>query len=326
METLLHSAWEAAREGVLVHAEGRVVYLNPVAAELLEVERDKVVGRSLLLALRDHKLEAVARRGGEATLEIRSRTLWVRAIPGVLLLWDRTEEKNRLEALEESSRVLAHEFRTPVAGMLSLLEALQSGLQGAQAQEALQLLYQETQRLRRLVEDLPLHRRPSQNRTFALEVLQNRLERFLAPQLAQKSAWIQWQIPHTVWANPDAVYQALLNLLDNALKYGTGPEIVVLSGQNKEGVWLEVRNQGQPLEDFERLFKAGQRGMHAANVRGTGLGLALVRRLAAGWGGTAYGRALENGNAFGLTFPLYTGGATQPSDSSSPRVNYRNGG
>lgn len=321
LEALLQSAWEAAREGVLVHADGRVIYINPVAAKLLGVERDKMRGRALLMALRDHKLEVLCRMGGETTLEIRNRTLWVKAVPGVLLLWDNTEEKSRSEALLESSRILAHEFRTPVAGMLSLLEALQNGLPEAQAQQAVQMLYQETQRLRRLVEDLPLDRRPSQNRTFALEELQSRLERFLAPQMAQKSAWIRWQIPHTVWANPDAVYQALLNLLDNALKYGTGPEVVVQSGQNDQEVWLEVRNQGQPLEDFERLFQAGQRGMHAANVRGTGLGLALVRRLAAGWGGRAYGRAMENGNAFGLTFPIYTDMPHNP----SVHLNYTNG-
>lgn len=321
MEALLQSAWEAAREGVLVHADGRVIYINPVAAKLLGVERDKMRGRALLMALRDHKLEVVCRMGGETTLELRDRTLWVKAVPGVLLLWDNTEEKSRSEAVLESSRILAHEFRTPVAGMLSLLEALQNGLPEAQAQQAVQMLYQETQRLRRLVEDLPLDRPPSQNRTFALEELQSRLERFLAPQMAQKSAWIRWQIPHTVWANPDAVYQALLNLLDNALKYGTGPEVVVQSGQNGQEVWLEVRNQGQPIENFERLFQAGRRGMHAANVRGTGLGLALVRRLAAGWGGRAYGRAIEHGNAFGLTFPIHTDTPHNP----SAHLNYTNG-
>ncbi|GIW37851.1 MAG: two-component sensor histidine kinase [Meiothermus sp.] len=318
MDTLLKDAWEAAREGVLVFAEDRVLYLNPVAAELLGIERERVLGRPLLLALRDHKLEALCRIGGETTIETRNRTVWAKAVPGILLLWDQTEEKNRVEALEESSRMLAHEFRTPVAGMLSLLEALQGGLKGPDAQEALQMLYQETQRLRRLVEDLPLTRRPSQERTFALEELRSRLERFLAPQLAEKSAWIQWQTPHTIRANPDAVYQALLNLLDNALKYGTGAEIVVVSGQNADGVWLEVRNQGQPLEEFEKLFQAGQRGVHAANVRGTGLGLALVRRLAAGWGGTAYGRALENGNAFGLTFPLHAGTAYNRQTTQTP--------
>lgn len=312
LAALLQSAWEAAREGLLVHADGRVLYINPAAAMLLGVERDRVQGRPMLMALRDHRLEVICHQGGEATLEVRSRTLRVKAAPGVLLLWDQTEEKQRSEALLESSRILAHELRTPVTGMLSLLEALQNGLPEAEAQQVVQMLYQETQRLRRLVEDLPLDRPPSQNRTFALEELQDRLERFLAPQLTQRSAWIRWQIPHTVWANPDAVYQALLNLLDNALKYGTGPEIVVQSSQKGQEVCLEVRNQGPPLEDFERLFQAGQRGIHAANVRGTGLGLALVRRLAAGWGGRAYGRALENGNAFGLTFPLHTDHLTSP--------------
>ncbi|MCX7741202.1 MAG: histidine kinase dimerization/phospho-acceptor domain-containing protein [Meiothermus sp.] len=303
---LLHSAWEAAREGVLLFQNDQVLYLNPTAARLLGVEREKVAGRPLLLALRDHRLEALCRIGGEATIESRGRTLWAKALPGVLLLWDQSEEKNRLEALEESSRTLAHEFRTPVAGMLSLLEALQGGLKGKEAQEALQMLYQEAQRLRRLVEDLPLSRRPGLERTFALEELQGRLERFLAPLLAEKSAWIRWHTPHTVRANPDAVYQALLNLLENALKYGAGREIQVVSEEVLEGVRLEVRNEGEPLKEFERLFQAGQRGVHAANVRGTGLGLALVRRLAAGWGGRAYGRPLENGNAFGLIFPSKT--------------------
>ena len=311
MNNYLQTAWEEAREGVLIFEGERVVYLNPVATRLLGVEREKVVGKPLLLALRDHKLEVLCRMGGEASVEARGRTLWVKAVPGVLLLWDQTEERSRAAALEESSRVLAHELRTPVAGMISLIEALQSGLSGSDAEEVLGMMGQEAQRLGRLVEDLPLHRRPTQERTFALEELRGRLERLLAPQLAEKSAWIRWEVAHMVRANPDAVYQALLNLLDNALKYGPGEEISVTSGQTSEGVWLEVRDSGKPLSDFETLFQPGQRGIHAANVRGTGLGLSLVRRLAGGWGGQAYGRALERGNAFGLTFPFSFGAIMQ---------------
>jgi len=300
---LFETAWEAAREGVVMFTQGRVVYLNPVAAGLLGVERERVKGKPLLLALRNHKLEVLCQTSGEATIEARSRTLWARAVPGVLLLWDITEEKNRMEALEESSRVLAHELRTPVAGMIALVEALQAGSSGEEAQEILSMIGQEVRRLGRLVEDLPLNRRPGLERTFALEELKGRLERFLAPLLAEKSAWIRWDLSHGVRANPDAVYQALLNLLDNALKYGPGGEITVISQASREGVWLEVRDQGKPLRDFEILFQPGQRGMHAANVRGTGLGLSLVRRLASSWGGQAYGRSMDGGNAFGLTFP-----------------------
>lgn len=303
----LERAWEQAREGVVLHVEERVTYLNPEAARLLEVARERVLGRPLMLALRDHRLERLCREGGQARLELRGRYLWAKAVPGALLLLDQTAELQRLEALEESSRVLAHEFRTPVAGMLSLIEALQQGLTKEQEQEALGLILQEAQRLRRLVEDLPLNRLPGQERTFAFEELRPRLERFLAPQLAERSAWITWKIPHTVRANPDAVYQALLNLLDNALKYGPGGEVIVESGQDEQGVWLEVRDFGTPLGDYEPLFQPGKRGYHAASVRGSGLGLALVRRLAAGWSGQAYGKAWEGGNAFGLRFPYDRG-------------------
>ncbi|MDX2007365.1 MAG: histidine kinase dimerization/phospho-acceptor domain-containing protein [Meiothermus sp.] len=315
MITLLQTAWESAREGVLVFADGKVVYLNPVAAEVLEVEREKVQGRPLLLALRDHQLDALCRLGGEAKVGIRGRTVRARVVPGVLLLWDVTEEQQRVEALEESSRVLAHEFRTPVAGMLTLLEALQDGLAPEESREVLAMLQQEAERLRRLVEDLPLSRMPSKERTFALEELQARLERFLAPLMAERSSWIEWNLPHTVRANPDAVYQALLNLLDNALKYGPGGRVEVSSGASEDGVWLEVRDRGRAIQEFEPLFQAGKRGVTAANVRGTGLGLALVRRLAGGWGGEAYGRSLEDGSAFGLTFPSKPGARVRPASA-----------
>src|SRR5690606_25202725 len=59
---------EEAREGLLVHRDRRVVYLNPAAAELLAVDREKVRGLPLILALRDHRLEALALKGGEAVL------------------------------------------------------------------------------------------------------------------------------------------------------------------------------------------------------------------------------------------------------------------
>ncbi|PZA05675.1 MULTISPECIES: ATP-binding protein [unclassified Meiothermus] len=323
----LEAAWEQAREGLVLFSEGRVSYLNPAAAAMLGVERERVTGRSLLLALRDHRLEVLCHLGGEATVEVRGHTLWAKADPaGCLLLWDKSEEKARQEALEEASRVLAHEFRTPVAGMLSLLDALLEGLPPHEAEEALEMIRHEAQRLSRLVEDLPLNRLPGQERTFPLGELRPRLERFLAPQMAERGSWITWEVAHTVRANPDAVYQALLNLLENALKYGPPGEIQVVSEEVLPqagaglSLRLEVRDHGHPLPDYEGLFRAGSRGVHAASVRGSGLGLALVRRLARSWGGEAYGRTWEagqsRGNAFGLTFP---GVRTETEGTAQPR-------
>lgn len=298
----MQTAWEYSQQGLVLFERGKVLYLNPQAALLLQAVPERVKGKPLMLALRNHHLEQLCRSGGEHTLELHGRSLKAQAWPGILLLIDQTLEKKRQEALEESSRMLAHEFRTPVAGVLALIEALQHGLNPAEQAEALQLMHQEVHRLARLVEDLPLHRRPQRERTFLLEELRPRLERFLAP--LQQNAWIRWEIPHLVHADPDAVYQVLLNLIENALRYGPGGEVEVVSEAIGSELRLEVRDNGAALEAYEPLFEAGQRGLHAAHVRGSGLGLALVRRMAEGWEGQAYGERRQHQNIFGVSFPL----------------------
>jgi signal transduction histidine kinase len=304
MDKRLQLAWKHTRQGVVLFEQGQVKYLNPAAAQMLKVEPEWVLDKPLMLALRNHHLEDLCLAGGEATLEVQAKTLKVQALPGIMLLWDCTEEKSRQEALEDSSRMLAHEFRTPVAGMLSLIEAIQAGLSETEQQEALNMLYQEAQRLARLVEDLPLHRTPQRERTFPIIELKPRLERFLAPLQTHHSAWIRWEVSHLIHANPDAVYQVLLNLLENALRYGPGGEIVVCSETSGKYLHLEVRDAGHPLDVYQPLFEKGQRGLHAAHVQGSGLGLSLVRRMAEGWGGKAYGKRWKNGNAFGVMFPI----------------------
>ena len=190
----LRLAWDYAYQGVILFDE-LVTYINPAAAKMLEVEVERVLGKPLLLALRHHHLEQLCIQGGEATLRVRDKTLRVQALPEVLLLWDETEAEKQKEALEESSRMLAHEFRTPVTGMLSLIEALQYGLSETEQREALDMLHQEAQRLARLVEDLPLHRTPQRERTFPISELQPRLERFFSP--FAKRAFSFLRLEHT---------------------------------------------------------------------------------------------------------------------------------
>jgi signal transduction histidine kinase len=288
--------WEEAREGLLVHEDRRVVYLNPKAAQLLGVEREKVLGKPLLLALRDHRLEALALFGGERVLEVRGRWLSARALPGALYLLDETEERARRLGLEEAAQVLAHEFRTPLAGILSLLEALTP--RGPEEEAVLAHLKAEARRLARLVEDLSLEgRRPG--RVFDLEELWPRLQALLRERLQGRA--VLYEAKGEVRADPDAVFQVLLNLLDNALKYGQDP-VRVVSFREEGRLHLEVRDQGPPLEAYEPLFLPGHRGFQGG--LGRGLGLYLVRRLSGTWGGGAYALRREGENAFGVYFPL----------------------
>lgn len=295
-EEALSHAWEEALEGLVLHENRQVVYLNPQAAQLLGVNRERVVGRPLLLALRDHRLEALALHGGERLLEVRGRLLWAKALPGRLYLLDETEGQKRLQALEEATQTLAHELRTPLSGMGPLLEVLTP--KTPQEKEVLALLKAEVARLARLVEALsPI--RPGPKRPVALAELWPRLEGLLQERL--KGRAVEVSLPHALTTDPESLLQILLNLLDNALKYGQDP-IRLLSREEEGKVCLEVRDAGPPLPEYEALFLPGRRG----NVRvgGQGLGLYLVRRLARALGGEAYARREGEANVFGVCLPL----------------------
>jgi len=292
----LEEAWEEAREGLLLHQDRQVVYLNPKAAQLLGVNREKVVGRPLLLALRDHRLEALALHGGERLLEVRDHLLLVRALPGRLYLLDQTEAQRRLKDLEEAAVTLAHELRTPLAGMGPLLEALTPRTR--QEKEVLDLLKAEVARLARLVEGLsPI--RPGPRRPVALEEVWFRLEKLLAERL--KGRRVEVHLPYALSTDPEALLQILLNLLDNALKYGQDP-IRLLSRLEGDRLHLEVRDRGEALPEYEPLFLPGRRGSHLEP--GQGLGLHLVRRLARALGGEAYARREGEENVFGVSLPV----------------------
>ena len=292
----LEEAWEEAREGLLLHQDRQVVYLNPKAAQLLGVNREKVVGRPLLLALRDHRLEALALHGGERLLEVRDRLLLAKALPGKLYLLDQTEAQKRLKDLQEAAETLAHELRTPLAGMGPLLEALTPRTR--QEKEVLDLLKAEVARLARLAEGLsPI--RPGPRRPVALEEVWPRLEKLLGERLKERS--VEVQLPHTLVTDFGALLQILLNLVENALKYGQDP-IRILSHTQGSRLHLEVRDRGEALADYESLFLPGRRGTQGG--LGQGLGLYLVRRLARALGGEAYAKREGEENVFGVSLPL----------------------
>ncbi len=287
-------AWEASELGLVLLEGDRVVYLNPAAAELLDVERGGAAGRPAAFVLRHHRLLELARGGGQEVISLQGRRLCVRAREGMVFLSDVSELEAERQRLEEERQMLAHEFRTPVAGLTGLIELLESEQDPEARRRALELMKAESRRLLRLAAG---QGRGSTPPWSPLE-LKSRLTRLLPGATAAL-----WRVEHRTTADRDRVYQVLVNLVENALNYGQ-PPVVVRSRRLADGrLALEVVDAGEELADYQKLFEPGSRGVHAAGVRGSGLGLALVRRLARGWGGEAYGVKLEEGNAFGVILP-----------------------
>jgi signal transduction histidine kinase len=101
---------------------------------------------------------------------------------------------------------------------------------------------------------------------------------------------------------PDALRHVLLNLLDNAVKYGPqGQTVRVRLAADGANIRLTVTDDGPgvPVAERDLVWSPFQRGTHTGPVAGSGIGLAIVRDVTTRHGGSAW---IENGVAGGSTF------------------------
>jgi len=307
---------DALAEGVVWVAEGRVTGLNRAAADLLQVDPQRVIDAPLISVARDHRIEAAATAGLPVELATRGRRLWVVPFAGGLLLRDVTEARRAVEDARELLAVLSHELRTPVTTIRASLEALRFDLPEAQRARLLGRAEDEAERLTRLLEDLTVDVAPPKARSLELQVLAARVEALLAAQVAQRAVRLSVELPAIrAWADPDKLLQVLLNLVENAVIHGPeGAEVRLLAQADprRDGWWrVEVLDHGAevPAEVMEGWFAPHARAASATS-RGTGLGLYIVRSIATRWGGETWGRRWERGNAFGFSVPRERGAAS----------------
>jgi len=187
---------------------------------------------------------------------------------------------------------IAHELRTPLTVVLGHTEALSEG-ELPPDPETFDIIYDETKRLNRLVEDL---------RTLSLSdagELQLNFQLISPHELLQRSALARKQEAHAnqiqlqieaaddlpaVRVDPDRMTQVLVNLLDNALRYTPGGGLIILSAQMLvDRVKISVRDTGPgiPEEDLNHLFERFYRGDKSRQREsgGSGLGLAIAKSL-----------------------------------------------
>ncbi|HTX20123.1 MAG TPA: ATP-binding protein [Bacteroidota bacterium] len=234
-----------------------------------------------------------------------------------------SEAKRRSDELNElKSEILSnvsHEFRTPMTSIAMYTELLSKnkGRKDLKAARYLETIAGETKRLNRMVTNLLDAARIEKGmKEYALRNadLAEIVRGVLLAMEYQLMAWhctVRTSLPKgnvIVVADPDAVAQAVENLVINSLKYSSGERFIRLEiRRKKDVVLLKVIDHGDGIAPeaiphlFERFYRAHLR-QHS--VEGIGLGLPIVKHIMDAHGGTVEVESKEGkGSIFTLTFP-----------------------
>lgn len=215
---------------------------------------------------------------------------------------------------------VSHELRTPLALIRMYAETLELGRLASEAQRQAyyQIISEETQRLTRLVNNIlnfshiESGRKQYQFAPVALNpMVEEVMERYRFT-LDQQGFRVEMDLAEAlppVRADAEAIAEALINLIDNAVKYSEADKYVrVSTGRAADGIFVEVADHGIGIapEDQDRIFDAFYRASSSLvhDTQGTGLGLALVRHIAEAHGGAVRVQSRAGqGSRFRLTFP-----------------------
>jgi two-component system phosphate regulon sensor histidine kinase PhoR len=236
----------------------------------------------------------------------------------LLLLRDVTEAK-RAEAMRRDFVANAsHELRTPVAAIRAAAETLLAGALSdpENARRFVEVVARHAERLALLTDDLlDLSRIESGQWKMVLgRVELAGLARGVldlhADRAAARSLHLVHDVPEDLCAraDPGALEQVLVNLVDNAVKYTPGGGTVTLGARREESeVVLSVADTGAGIDRhhlpriFERFYRVDPG--RSRDQGGTGLGLAIVRNLTMAQGGEVGVESGSGGTRFWVRFP-----------------------
>jgi two-component system, OmpR family, sensor histidine kinase SenX3 len=231
-------------------------------------------------------------------------------------------EIRRNEHHDSFINAVTHELKTPITSIRLYLETLQRReVDQAQRQSFYRLMLDDTDRLRRTVEQVLKAGEVGYKRTAqkSLDVdligLVGECMDLARTRHSLQPAALHWQEPSTingaqikVPGDPDELRTAISNILDNAIKYSRGDvDISVwMDTPDEKHVALRVRDRGMgiPAGELKRIFRRFYRvsSRSASQVKGTGLGLFIVRAIARAHGGRVF--AESAGETRGTTVTL----------------------
>ena len=218
--------------------------------------------------------------------------------------------------LAQFAYVASHDLQEPlrmVTGFLSKLEERSSGRLDKKAMEYLSFAAQGAEHMRNVIQDLLRYSRAGRGSYEAEEVdlneMMTEVTRTYATIINETGAHVTWEELPTVRGARTPLQQVLQNLVGNALKYreeGSAPMIKVSASADREWWHIRVQDNGIGIapEHHDRIFEVFQR-LHASDkFSGTGIGLAICRKIVEAHGGIIQvGSEPGKGSTFHFTLP-----------------------
>lgn len=320
----------ALGEGVIsVDEHLKIRLINPHAENLLST----IFGTSDTLppVLTSVFKETIAKQEEEKkTIEQGGATLIVLTSPltdkekdkilgAVGVLRDVTQERQLDRLRHDFIANVSHELKTPIAMLQGYTEALLDGVYSSpeEQRELINILYEESLRMGRLVYDLLDYTRIETGHfelnleEAAIQPLIDRLRRRYSAFSAEQDVHLRiiCEVQGRAWVDPHRLEQILINLLDNAFRYTPkGGNIDVFLWREERHLKIDVADSGSGIAEedlpflFERFYKADK--ARTRKGEGTGLGLSIVKRLVEAHDGSITVESkLGIGTTFHLDFP-----------------------
>ena len=324
MPTIFSEAATPSRVNVL-DEDGRIIFGPPLRSS------EFTVAVRFPTTLYGWRVQVSPSASDELTARVQNRAMLEQVmvvlscaviVLGVATMLLAAAKERRISALKSDFVAnVSHELKTPLALVRMFGEMLQSGrvTSDEKRQQYLDIIVSESERLSSLIENVLDFARVERGREAydfaegdvgeavakAVNVYRYRAER----EGVDLAIELETNLPPTR-IDGRAVELAVMNLIDNALKYAPGSRVVTVRVERENNavvVRVVDRGPGVPVEDQGRIFERFVRGSTARGrpIRGSGIGLALVKHIAESHGGSAWVvSAVGQGATFAFSIPV----------------------
>ncbi|MGD9180655.1 MAG: ATP-binding protein [Desulfobacterales bacterium] len=318
LETVLASMLEGV---IAIDTEERIVSINRAAAQLFDKEPANCQNKSIQEIIRSPALQQFIRKAlrnknpseeditvfqnEERVIDVKSSALLDanQHQIGTLVVFHDVTQMRRLEDMRRDFVAnVSHEIKTPLTAIKGFVETLQQGnVEKAKEKERfLGIIQKHVDRLNAIIEDLlALSRIEQEDQRKEINFQQAKIEavfqaaiQLCRPKAEEKKIRIDLDCEKYAAAtfDPTLIEQAVVNLLDNALKYSEPQSTVLLKSdlQDSEMI-ISVQDHGIGIAQkhlprlFERFYRVDK--SRSRKEGGTGLGLAIVKHIAQAHGG-----------------------------------------